>query len=272
MPRWDPDHALGLIERHRISFMVGPPTFFLGLRRAEGFRPERVRSLRLVSCGGAGVTPAFVGETAEALGATVKRTYGSTEAPTVTTSHDGDDPERASTTDGRPTGATRVRLGPGGEVWVRGPELFVGYDDPAATAVAVSDGWFRTGDVGHLDDGWLTILGRGDDLIIRGGENVAVAEVEAVLEAHPGVMQAGVVGVPDELLGERVCAFVVCDPGTALDPDACRRWFEARGFARFKAPERVVVVDRLPATPAGKVDRAELRRRAGARTAARSGS
>jgi acyl-CoA synthetase (AMP-forming)/AMP-acid ligase II len=263
MARWDPDRALDLIEHHRITFMIGPPTFFVSLREATSFSPERVQSLRLISSGGAGVTPAFVRDTAERFGATVKRTYGSTEAPTVTTSHAGDDPERARDTDGRPTGTVQVRLGQGDEVWVRGPELFVGYTDPDRTAEVVADGWFRTGDVGHLDpDGWLTIVGRIKDLIIRSGENIAAADVEGVLEAHPAVAQAAVVGRPDERLGEQVVAFVVCRPGATLDLGTCQEWFTERGIARFKTPEIVEVVDELPLLAAGKVDRAELRRRA----------
>src|SRR5205807_4007346 len=128
----------------------------------------------------AGVTPAFVEAAELAFGAVVKRTYGSTEAPTVTTSHTGDPPDRARDTDGRPTGEVELRVASDGEVLVRGPELFVGYADEAQTRAAHErGGWFRTGDLGALDaDGWLTIVGRKKDVIIRGGENIAVAEVE----------------------------------------------------------------------------------------------
>jgi cyclohexanecarboxylate-CoA ligase len=264
MARWDPEHALELIERHQVRFMIGPPTFFVSLADTPGFSPSRVASIRLISSGGAGVTPAFVEATEARFGATVKRTYGSTEAPTVTTSHAGDDPARARETDGRPTGAIRIRLGPGDELWVRGPELFVGYSDADRTAeVVTDDGWFRTGDIGLIDgDGWLTIVGRIKDLIIRGGENIAAAEVEAVLEAHPDVSHAAVVGRPHPRLGEQVCAFVVCRPHRSIDVAGCRAWFEEQGVARFKTPELLVVVDELPVLAAGKVDRAELRRRA----------
>ena len=260
MARWDPEAALELIEQHQVTFMIGPPTFFVSLRGAAGFSADRVGSIRLISCGGAGVTPAFVADTAKAFGAIVKRTYGSTEAPTVTTSHAGDDPERARQTDGRPTGSVRLRLGEGHELEVRGPELFVGYTDPARTAEAVTDdGWFRTGDVAEIDrDGWLTIVGRTKDLIIRGGENIAAAEVERALESHPAVRQAVAVGQPDDRLGERVCAFVVCAPGQTLDLAGCAAWFAQLGLARFKTPERVVVVGELPLLPAGKVDRAAV--------------
>jgi acyl-CoA synthetase (AMP-forming)/AMP-acid ligase II len=265
MPKWDPGQALDVIERERVTFMIGPPTFFVSLLGAPGFRRERVRSLRLVSSGGAGVTPAFVDEAAASLGALVKRTYGSTEAPTITTSWAGDPPDKARDTDGRPTGEVELRLDPagGGELLVRGPELFVGYADPGQTRAAhARGGWFRTGDLARIsDDGWLTIVGRLKDIIIRGGENVAAAEVESVLEAHPDVRQAVAVSQPDRRLGERVVAFVVCRPGTDFDLAVCQAWFADRGVTKFKWPERVVVLDDLPLLAAGKPDKAALRAR-----------
>jgi cyclohexanecarboxylate-CoA ligase len=270
MAAWDPAVALDVIEREQVTFMVGPPAFLVSLTGAPGFSPDRVRSLRQVSCGGAGVTPAFVRAASAALGCRVKRSYGSTEAPTMTTSTFDDDPERAAVTDGRPVGLAEVRIvsggcdlppGEAGEVWVRGPELFAGYDDSTATTATFAEGgWFRTGDLGTLDaEGWLTIVGRIKDVIIRGGENITASEVEGVLEAHPSVRHAAAVGYPDRRLGERVCAFVEADP--AFDLATCRRWFAERGVTQFKWPERVEVVDSLPLLPAGKPDRAALRSR-----------
>jgi cyclohexanecarboxylate-CoA ligase len=272
MAKWEPGEALRIIERERVTFMIGPPTFFVSLLDAPGFSPEAVASLRLVSCGGAGVTPSFVREASERLGARVKRTYGSTEVPTVSTSTAADDPERAAETDGRAVGAAELLVvdpatgepraaGEAGELWLRGPEVCEGYDDPAATATAFTDdGWFRTGDLGTLTpDGWLTIVGRIKDVIIRGGENIATAELEAVLEAHPDVRQAVAVGYPDDRLGERVCAFVVAS--APFDLAACRAWFEERGITKFKWPERVEQLDELPLLPAGKPDKLALRAR-----------
>ncbi|MFN8037365.1 MAG: AMP-binding protein [Acidimicrobiia bacterium] len=261
MERWDPERALDVIARERVSFMVGPPTFFLGLMGSPRFTPEHVRPLRLVSSGGAGVTPAFVRQASDALGARVKRSYGSTEAPTVATSTADDPAERAAETDGRAVGGAQLRLGRDEELLVRGPELFAGYADPAQTRAALDRGWFRTGDRATIDgDGWLTIVGRLTDTIIRGGENISAAEVEGVLEAHPDVRQAVVVGYPDERLGERVCAFVVGAGG--FDLERCREWFTTRGVTRFKTPERVVVLEALPLLASGKPDRAALRIRA----------
>jgi len=158
-----------------------------------------------------------------------------------------------------------VAAGVRGEVQVRGPELFIGYGDASQTGEAVRRGWFSTGDLGVLDDdGWLTIGGRIKELIIRGGENIASTEVERVLEQHPGIRQAVVVGRPDERFGERVVAFVVAD--REVDLDSCRQWFADQGVARFKTPEYLVHLDEVPVLGVGKPDRPELRRRAEALT------
>jgi non-ribosomal peptide synthetase component E (peptide arylation enzyme) len=140
--------------------------------------------------------------------------------------------------------------------------LFVGYASLPATREAFArGGWFRTGDLGQVDaGGWLTIVGRIKDVIIRGGENISAAEIEAHLEAHPAVRQAAAVGYPEDRLGERVCAVVVASE--PFDLAACRTWFESRGVTRFKWPERVLQLSSLPVLGAGKVDRAALRARA----------
>ena len=135
----------------------------------------------------------------------------------------------------------------------------MGYDDPEATAAAVTDGWFHTGDRATIDaDGWITITGRLKDVIIRGGENVSVSAVEATLEAHPSVRHAVVVGEPDERLGERVVAVVEADD--SFDLAACQDWFAEQGATKFTWPERVVVIDAVPTLPAGKPDREAVRR------------
>ncbi len=272
--RFEPDRALALIERERVSFLAGPPTFFVAMSAllAEAPAAYDVASLRLVSSGGASVTPAFVEATATAFNCRVKRTYGSTEAPTVTTSTEGDPFEQARDTDGRAVGEVELRVadlsgrrlpaGARGELWVRGPELFAGYAAPEQNAAVLAPGgWFRTGDLATVDEeGWLRIVGRLKDVIIRGGENISASEVEGVLESHPSVRQAVAVGYPDELMGERVGAFVVSDG--PFDLEVCRQWFVDRGIARFKTPERVVRLDRLPLLGSGKADRAALGRRA----------
>ena len=208
------------------------------------------------------------------FGARVKRTYGSTEAPTVTTSGPADSPRLAADTDGRVVGEAELEVhdpdsgrpvpaGQPGELWLRGPELFMGYADAAQTAAVTArpGRWFRTGDLGVVDaQGWLQVVGRMSDIIIRAGENISASEVEAVLESHPAVRHAVAVAVPDAEVGERVAAFVEADAAFSLEE--CRRWFVERGVTRFKTPEYVVQVDAIPVLAAGKPDRAELRSRA----------
>jgi len=272
--RFDPEQALALVGRERISFLAGPPTFFIAMGRAlaQGAAAD-VTSLRLISSGGANVTPAFVEETARTFDCRVKRTYGSTEAPTVTTSTDDDPFDKARDTDGRAVGEVELRVsdpssgarcptGAPGELWVRGPELFAGYVDAAQTASVIArGGWFRTGDLATVDpEGWVRIVGRLKDVIIRGGENISASEVEAALEAHPDVHHAVAVGYPDPLMGERVAAFV--ETAAPFGLEECRRWFADRGMATFKTPERVIALERLPLLGSGKADRAALRRRA----------
>ena len=271
MAGWDPDEGLRLIEGERVTFMGAPPVFFSQMTASSRFRAERVASLRLVSTGGASVSPAFVDATADAFGCRVKRTYGSTEAPTVTTSGPSDSLERARDSDGHATGEAEItvhdptsgrRLGAGvaGELWIRGPELFVGYVDATATGrvVTTPGRWFRSGDLGVLDDdGWLRVTGRLSDIIIRAGENISASEVEATLEAHPSVRHAVAVPVPDPDVGERVAAFV--ETSGPFDLESCRAWFAERHVTRFKTPEFVVTLESLPALAAGKPDRAALR-------------
>ena len=260
MARWDPGEALRLIEQEHVTYMVGPPTFFNDLMGHPDFSPSRTASIRFLSIGGSSVTPAFVHRARDAFGCIVKRAYGSTEAPTVAISANDDDPERMANTDGRPFAPTQIRLDERGEIQVLGPEVTVGYLDPAHTAAAFTDdGWFRTGDLGQIDeDGWLTVVGRLGQKIIRAGENIDAAEVEAILESHPAVSQAVVLGEPDDRLGERVAAFVVVDGAFGLEE--CRRWFAEAGTARFMTPERLVPVVDVPKMASGKPDKAELAR------------
>lgn len=276
--RFDPEQALALIPTERISFLAGPPTFFIAMARAlgegSGSRVD-VSTVRLVSSGGASVTPAFVEDTARTFDCRVKRTYGSTEAPTVTTSTDDDPFEKARDTDGRAVGEVQLRVSDpetgarcgadvSGELWVRGPEMFAGYADAAQTSTVIAKGgWFRTGDLATVDaEGWVRIVGRLKDVIIRGGENISASEVEAALEAHPDIRHAVAVGYPDPLMGERVAAFV--ESAAPFDLEACRGWFAARGMAVFKTPEKVERLEHLPLLGSGKPDRAALQRRAAA--------
>jgi cyclohexanecarboxylate-CoA ligase len=206
-----------------------------------------------------------------ALECTVTRAYGSSEYPTATGSNEQDSLDERACTDGRPMGEARVRVvdqrgadvppGAVGEVLLRGPELFVGYLDSTLDDAAFdSEQWFRTGDLGRLDaDGYLEITGRHKDIIIRGGENISVKEIEDHLLGHPKIADIAVVATPDPVLGERVCAVVVPAADSAVSLQDLAEWLSRAQFAKQKLPERLIVLDELPRTASGKVQKFKLR-------------
>ena len=161
-----------------------------------------------------------------------------------------------------PVTLEEMPVGQHGEIWLRTPQLMLGFlGKPEATAEVVrDDGWFRTGDIGRLDDqGFLTIVDRKKDIIIRGGENISSKEVEDVLATHPAVFESAVTAMPDPAMGEKVCAFVVLREGRSLTLDDVRAHFVAVGVAKQKTPERIIPLPELPRTAAGKVKKFELR-------------
>ncbi len=271
LDRWDAGRALQLIERERATFMTGAPTFLQTLAGHPDAARRDLSSFRLFSTGGANIPTEPIRLAEQKLGCTVKRAYGSTEVPTLTATAFDDPDELRLGTDGRAIGAAEMRivsdgrdLAPGdeGEIWTRSPEVFIGYRDPALDAEAFDDeGWFRTGDLGRVDaDGYLHVTGRLKDVIIRGGENISVKEIEDLLAEHPAVADVAVVGMPDPVLGERACAFVVPRRGAeALTFAEMVSFLEAREIARQKIPEKLVVRSRLPKTASGKVLKTALR-------------
>ena len=205
------------------------------------------------------------------MGTDVVRVYGSSEFPTFCSGRRGESAEVASRTEGRPIGPVSYRLDspdPGGvgELVIRGPELFAGYFDQRDEENAfTSDGLFRTGDLARLyDDVNLVISGRSKDIIIRKGENISAREVEDLLFEHKDVAEVAVVGVPDEISGERVVAFVVAAaPGYRVHLDDLEVFLSEKGVAKQKIPEQVEHVEELPKTPSGKVKKFVLRDMAG---------
>jgi len=268
MERWSVDEGIELMASEAVTYMIGPPLMFDAIMDAPSFSREKVAAMRVISSGMMGVRPTFIERAHREMGAIVKRSYGSTEAPTVSTCRNDDPQERYEETDGRAQGATEIKVvdptthrqrkpGVEGEVWIRGPELFAGYIDEQETRDAIHRGWFRSGDLGVLRDGWLVITGRIKDLIIRGGENISATEVEQALEQHPDVTHAVVVGRDHERLGEQVVAFVVTTEPFELS--TCQAWFAEIGVARFKTPEFIVFLEEIPLLPAGKPDRSALK-------------
>jgi cyclohexanecarboxylate-CoA ligase len=271
MDAWEPERALRIVERESIAVMISTPVFLRTMIDHPDFDGTDRTSVRMFSLGGAGVAPAMVREGARAFGCWCKRTYGSTEYPTLTTGRLGDDPELDATTDGRLIGAAELRIvdpqtladlapGTAGELLVRGPEMFVGYLDAELDADAfVAGGWFRTGDLARYDGAYLTIVDRLKDIIIRGGENISAQEVEALLVTHPAIAEAACVPMPDGVMGEKVCAYVIPNPGSDPTLEALRAHLLERGLARFKLPERLEVRATLPRTASGKVRKSPLR-------------
>jgi acyl-CoA synthetase (AMP-forming)/AMP-acid ligase II len=276
MERWDADTAVALINRHGVTFSVGATPFLKELVAAAEARGDALPSLRLFMSGGAPVPPEVIHRANQSLaGCSAFRVYGSTEAPTVTLGIRGpDEAELGATTDGRivnhdvrlrDPGSGRVVVADGeeGEITTRGPEMMVGYTTPEQTAEAFdADGYFATGDLGYRVHGeFLTVSGRRKDLIIRGGENISPKEIEDVLHRHPAIREVAVVAMPHPRLGEGVCAFVITEPGQTVDVPALADYLGGAGLAKQKCPERVVVVDDLPRTASGKVQKNVLRDR-----------
>ena len=271
MDVWEPGRALDLLAREQVGAMISTPVFMRTMIDHPAFATTDRSSIRLFSLGGAGVAPAMVREGAREFDCWCKRTYGSTEYPTLTTGRLGEGLERDATTDGPLIGAAELRVvdpetlgdvpnGTPGELLARGPEMFSGYLDATLDADAFAgDGWFRTGDLAVYDGEFLTIVDRLKDVIIRGGENISALEVESVLVTAPGVADAAIVATPDPVMGEKVCAFVIPRSDATPTLDELRAYLLAQGLARFKLPEQLVLRAQLPRTASGKVQKGPLR-------------
>ena len=271
--RWDPTHVLEVMREAHVGSGTGASVFLASLIDHPDFTARDAALINRVGLGGAPV-PVALGERAAAHGITIIRAYGSAEHPSTTGASFDDSAEIRHHTDGRALGAVELRLvdedggdvpvGTPGEILSRGPDLCLGYTDPALTAAAFDDdGWYRTGDVGVLDrSGNLTITDRVKDIIIRGGENVSAAEVENALQSLPGVAEVAVVAAPDARLGEHACAVLRmradATPPTLADLAA---HLERVGLARQKWPEELRVVDDFPRTASGKIRKVDLRAR-----------
>jgi cyclohexanecarboxylate-CoA ligase len=270
LAHWDPGRALDMVVRHSVTFVSAVPTHFHQMIAHRHFSPRIVEPIRLAALGGTRVLPEDVEIVERSFDAVAKRSYGSSEVPTITTSGNRDPLAKRAYTDGAPIGAAQVLIIDGhgervkpsveGELCVKGPSLLLGYlgatdDDGLFT----EDGWFRTGDLGRVDlDGYLTITGRAKDIIIRGGENLAPAEIERCLIKHPAVSEVAVVGMPDRLLGERACAFVATQDAH-FDFDTMITWLREHGVAPRRLPERLEIRQALPTTSTGKVKKDLLR-------------
>ena len=270
MDQWDAALAAELVEKHRITSSSGTPFHLSGLMEAADRDGRDLSSLRHYLVGAAPVPTSLV-ERCKAQNLAVYHCYGSSEHPTVTSGTVDDPLDKQLNTEGRAIPGSEMRFvdddgkdvpaGCDGEICTRGPELFLGYLDTTLNETAfLPEGWYRTGDIGRLDDdGYLLITDRKKDIIIRGGENISSKEVEGVLLGIPAVADVAVVAAPDDRMGEVVRACVVLKPGTALSLDDVRAHFAQQGIAKQKTPERLTIVDELPRNASGKILKHELR-------------
>ena len=257
---WDPGEVLRIMREFGLG-MGGGATFFLtSLLDHPDFADDVLPLMPFAGLGGSTV-PLAVTERAEALGIRPYRSYGSTEHPSITGCHLDDPADKRLATDGRPLFGCEIRLDDEGEISSRGPDRCVGYTDAALTAEMFdADGWYRTGDIGVLDDeGYLTITDRVSDIIIRGGENISAQEVEELLLRVDGIAEVSVVAAPDVRLGEHAAAVVRTFPGTTVSLDSLRAHLAASGLAKQKWPESLYAVTDFPRTPSGKVQKFRLR-------------
>ncbi|MBA2450272.1 MAG: AMP-binding protein [Chloroflexi bacterium] len=271
-PRWDPVQVVEEIAREGVTTIAGATPFLRDLTYAPNLTPEKVATLRTFITAGAPIPPIVVRDGSARLGK-IHAGWGMTEYGLVTALAASDPQEKAEISDGRALPWAEVRVqdadghlsGPGeeGDLQIRGPGLFVGYykrpdfNDASFT----EDGFLKTGDRAYLDaEGFLRIAGRTKDIIIRGGENIPVVEIEALLYAHPRIQDVAIVAMPDERLGERACAYVVLKPGAGgIDLQEITSFLLGHQVAKQKLPERLELIDVLPRTITGKVQKFQLR-------------
>lgn len=272
MYRWDPERALELIERERVTNFVGVPTQSWDLLESPSFASRDTSSLVSVGGGGAPAPPELVKRVENSFSkGRPSIGYGMTETNAYGPGNNGDDYVRKPTSSGRATPIMQVEVrdddlrpvptGQLGEIWFKGPNLIRGYwGKPEATAETIVDGWLRSGDIGRLDDeGFIYVVDRAKDMVLRAGENVYCAEVEAAIYTHPAVYEAAVFGVPHERLGEEVAAVVCVRRGMGLTVDELQAHL-APHLAPFKVPSRVRIVDeQLPRNASGKILKRQLR-------------
>ncbi len=272
MYKWDPDRALELIEREKVTNFVGVPTQSWDLLESPRFKDFDTSSLNSVGGGGAPAPPELVKRVSSSFAkAKPGIGYGMTETNAYGPQNSGVDYTTHPTSTGRATPILQIAIrdeagepvapGERGEIWFKGPHLIRGYwNKPEATAETIVDGWLRSGDLGRVDEeGFVYVEDRAKDMVLRAGENIYCAEVEAAIYEHPSVYEAAVFGVPHERLGEEVAATIYVRPGQELTVEDVQAHVKER-LAGYKVPTRISLVhEQLPRNPAGKILKRELR-------------
>jgi cyclohexanecarboxylate-CoA ligase len=267
---WSPRRAVEIIRAEGATFTMASTPFLTDLAKAVAETGLAVPTLRAFLCAGAPIPGPLVEYARKALGAKIVSAWGMTENGAVTLIHLDDDDERAFNTSGLPLPGVEIRVvdaegaplahGVNGRLLVRGCSNFGGYlHHPQWNATDAED-WFDTGDLADIDGrGYVRINGRSKDVIIRGGENIPVVEIETLLYKHPAIAQVAIVAYPDERLGERGCAVVVAKPGQSLTFAEMVDFLKGQRIALQYIPERLVLRAEMPATPSGKIQKFKLR-------------
>lgn len=266
---WSAAEAGRLIESEKARFTMGSTPFLSDLANEPCITRESLRTLKAMVCAGAPIPSAIVRLASERLGLRVLSCWGMTENGGVTLTRPGDPPEKVFGTDGKAVPAMEVRVvgaarelprGEVGQLQARGAMSFVGYLKKPELNATDADGWFDTGDLAYMDpEGYIRIAGRSKDVIIRGGENIPVVEIENLLYRHPAVQDAAVVAMPDPRLGERACVFVALKAGQTLTITALLEHFAAAQMAKAYWPERLEIIAEMPRTASGKIQKFRLR-------------
>jgi cyclohexanecarboxylate-CoA ligase len=269
---WNAEEAARLIEAERVTYTMGATPFLQDLTYTPALERRDLSSLRLFISAGAAIPRKLVQDARQRLRCAISAGWGMSENGLVSCNGLDDPEEKVFGTDGRPLPGMELTVrdaegrvapaGTEGDLLVRGHSQFVGYwKRPEFTREShTADGWFKTGDRAVLDrDGYVSITGRSKDLIIRGGENISVAEIENLLFAHPKVQAVAVVAMPDSRLVERACAFVIPKPDQTLTLEEIVAYLDGRRLARHKFPERLELVSEFPMTPSGKIQKYRLR-------------
>jgi cyclohexanecarboxylate-CoA ligase len=270
---WEPRRGVTLMAEEGVTYSAGAATFLTDMCEAVAAGAPKPARLRKFLCAGAPIPPVLIERVYRDLDLSVCSLWGMTESLSSTLTEPERALEKSSKTDGRPLDGVAVKVmrmdgspapvGETGALKVRGAQMALGYYKRPDMEPFDAEGWFDTGDLAYADEeGYIRINGRLKDIIIRGGENVPIVEIENLLYKHPAVLGAALVGYPDSRLGEKACAFVVLRPGHQLDVRAVQAYMAENKVAKQYWPERIEVVDDLPKTPAGKVQKFALREHA----------
>ncbi len=270
---WNGSRALDIIRDQGVTFAMGATPFVADLTAAATERRADARTLRGFLSAGAPIPRNLVRRASEILNAFIISAWGMTENGAATSTKPGDSTERIFETDGTPFPGLEIRVMDGagqvlgahqeGDLQVRGAANFVGYLGRPEAYDTDAEGWFKTGDLARIDEaGYVRITGRSKDVIIRGGENIPVVEIEGLIYQHPAIAECAMVAMPDERLGERGCCYAVLRAGETLDFPTLIGFLQDKELSRTYLPERLEIIDAMPKTPSGKIQKNVLRDRA----------